>query len=272
MILMSDMITAATVTRFGTSSSEEGDDVVAIEEPLEIAVAWHDGDETRTKNISVTMRTPGDDFDLAAGFLLTEGLIQEGRDIGSIRHWGSPNRVRASLAGNVRLDTSRLERHFYTTSSCGVCGKTSIEAVSVASKRLAARSPVPASSLHKLPELLHAAQPAFRATGSIHGAAIVDASGQLIRSREDVGRHNAVDKVIGSFIRNGEAIPPDAILAVSSRTSFEIVQKAVVAGITAVASVGGPSSLAIELAQETGLTLVGFVRDGRFNVYSGVVR
>jgi FdhD protein len=253
-------------------AAERDDDLVAVEEPLEIRAAWHDGGgELREKNISVTMRTPGDDFDLAVGFLFTESLIRGGGDVESVRHWGSPNRVRVALAPGARVDTAKLDRHFYTTSSCGVCGKTSIEALRVVSSPLPACEPVAARVIHRLPSLLREAQPAFRATGSTHGAAIVGRDGALLRAREDVGRHNAVDKVIGSFVRDAATPLHDVILAVSSRASFEIVQKAIVAGIPTVASVGGPSSLAIELAREFGVTLVSFVRDERFNVYSGQV-
>jgi FdhD protein len=269
---MSEQTTSVEVTRVA-AHDDRADDVVAIEEPLEIRAAWTAAGELREKNISVTMRTPGDDFDLAVGFLFTEALIAGGGDVESVRHWGSPNRVRVALAPHARIDTAKLDRHFYTTSSCGVCGKTSIEALRVVTAPLPPRDPIARDVVHRLPAQLHAAQPAFRATGSVHGAAIFDHAGTMLRVREDVGRHNAVDKVIGSFVReNAAARLSDAILAVSSRASFEIVQKAVMAGIAIVASVGGPSSLAIELAREFGVTLLGFVRDGRFNVYSGEVR
>ena len=267
---MADQTTSVEVTRVA-AQDDRADDVVAIEEPLEIRAAWTAGSELREKNISVTMRTPGDDFDLAVGFLFTEALIGGGGDVESVRHWGSPNRVRVALGPHARIDTSKLERHFYTTSSCGVCGKTSIESLRVVTAPLPPRGAIARDVVHRLPAQLHDAQPAFRATGSVHGAAIFDNAGTLLRGREDVGRHNAVDKVIGSFVRENAAPLSDAILAVSSRASFEIVQKAVMAGIPVVASVGGPSSLAIELAREFGVTLLGFVRDGRFNVYSGAV-
>ncbi len=272
MIAMPEMTTAVGMTRVGSAAREQRDDLVAIEEPLEIRAAWGKGAEAREKNISVTMRTPGDDYDLAVGFLFTEGLIRAADEIESVRHWGSPNRVRVALAPHAKIDTSRLERHFYTTSSCGVCGKTSIEAVRVACAAVPSSGPVDAAVIHRLPEMLHEAQPAFRATGSVHGAALFDGGGTMLCSREDVGRHNAVDKVIGSFVRDGAAPPADSILAVSSRMSFEIVQKAIVAGIPTVASVGGPSSLAIDLARDFGVTLLAFVRDGRFNIYAGEVR
>ncbi|HEY0156514.1 MAG TPA: formate dehydrogenase accessory sulfurtransferase FdhD [Thermoanaerobaculia bacterium] len=262
--------TPVNVTRVTAGAREAGEDVVAVEEPLEIRAAWLSGAETREKNISVTMRTPGDDYDLAAGFLFTEGLVRGG-EIESVRHWGSPNQVRVALRPPARIDASKLERHFYTTSSCGVCGKTSIDALTTISTPLPPHPPLDAAVVRELPGRLLDAQAAFRATGGVHGAALFDRGGALLRLREDVGRHNAVDKVIGSYILE-EAHPfAESILAVSSRGSFEIVQKAVMAGIPAVAFIGGPSSLAVELARRFNVTLLGFVRDERFNVYSGEV-
>lgn len=253
------------VKRVAHGSVTQNEDVLAVEEPLEIRVAW----EEREKNISVTMRTPGDDYDLAAGFLFTEGLIHSSQDIESIRHWGSPNVVR--VAARVRIDTAKLDRHFYTTSSCGVCGKTSIDAIRVACAALPPSPPVSAEVIHGLPKTAEQHQSAFRATGGLHGAAIFNASGDLLRIREDIGRHNAVDKVIGSLFRERAVPLSDTLLMVSSRASFELVQKAVVAGIRVLASVGAPSTLAVQLAREFDLTLLGFVRDGRFNVYAGEV-
>ena len=255
------------VTRIAQGSVTENEDVLAVEEPLEIRVAF----EGREKNISVTMRTPGDDYDLAAGFLFTEALIRSAADIEAIRHWGSPNVVRVEL--RVPIDASKLDRHFYTTSSCGVCGKSSIDAVRVLGGVTRALQPVRLSKevIHTLPNLLQQHQSAFRATGGLHGAAVFTSSGDLLRIREDIGRHNAVDKVIGSLFRDGATPLSDSVLMVSSRASFELVQKAIVAGIPALASVGAPSTLAVQLARDFGLTLLGFVRDGRFNIYSGEV-
>jgi FdhD protein len=250
--------------RITSESAEETDDVLAVEEPLEIRVA--------EKPISVTMRTPGDDFDLAAGFLFTEALIGSGAEIESIRHWGSPNVVRVSLAEGSAIDASKLDRHFYTTSSCGVCGKSSIDAVRViqsCSRLPPAR--ISRALVNRLPEVLAQHQPAFQATGGLHGAAMFRPTGELLRIREDIGRHNAVDKAIGSLVREDPASLPGSILMVSSRASFELVQKAIVAGITILAAVGAPSTLAVDAAREFGLTLLGFVRDGRFNVYAGEV-
>jgi FdhD protein len=264
---MAQKTTTTPITRVTPRAREDVNDLVAIEEPLEISAAWFVDGEAREKNISVTMRTPGDDYDLAAGFLFTEGLIRDGREIENIRHWGSPNRVRVAMKPGARIDTSKLDRHFYTTSSCGVCGKTSIDAVSVASEPLPNGRPLDEAIIRTLPAALHNAQSAFHTTGGVHGAALVDAQGSVLKAREDIGRHNAVDKVIGSFIREG-ALPPDgSVLVVSSRASFELVQKAIVARISALVAIGGPSSLAIDLARRFNLTLIGFARADRFNVY-----
>ena len=263
--------TSFQVTRVGASASEVFDDIIAIEEPLEIIVAWNAGSEPREKTISVMMRTPGDDFDLAIGFLFTEGLIRSADDVTSLRHWASPNRVRAALRPELRLDTSRLDRHFYTTSSCGVCGKTSIDALGPSTSPLPSHPPVARDLIAVAARSLYESQAAFRETGGVHGAAIVDGSSAVQSVREDVGRHNAVDKAIGSMLREGRRPLNGAMLVVSSRAGFEIVQKAVVAGIPALISIGAPSSLAIDMARQFNLTLVGFVRDDRFNVYAGEV-
>jgi FdhD protein len=180
--------------------------------------------------------------------------------------------LRVALREGARVDTSKLDRHFYTTSSCGVCGKTSIEALRVVTNQTPKLThSIAGEIVHSLPAKLEAHQAAFRATGALHAAAIFDGRGQLLRCREDIGRHNAVDKVIGSLFRERATPLSDTILMVSSRGSFEIVQKAVVAGIPVVASMGAPSTLAVDLAREFGLTLLGFVRNGRFNVYAGSI-
>jgi FdhD protein len=266
-----ERIATVAVTRIDRSTATPGEDALVIEEPLEIQAAWQSGGELREKTISVTMRTPGDDFDLAIGFLFTEGLIGTADDVESVRHWGSPNVVRVVLAGGARIDAAKLDRHFYTTSSCGVCGKTSIDALRIASKPLARIAPATAELVHRLPIALKEQQSAFRATGGLHGAAIFDRQGTMLRLREDIGRHNAVDKVIGSLFVERLTPLSEAILMVSSRASFELVQKAVVAGIPLLAAVGAPSTLAVDLAREFNLTLLGFVRERRFNVYAGEV-
>jgi len=236
-------------------------DAVVVEEPLEIRV----GD----KPVSVTLRTPGHDFDLAAGFLFTESILRSREEIESIRHWGSPNVVRIALRDGARVDLQRLQRHFYSTSSCGVCGKASIDALRVAIAPIVDDARVSQEMLVSLPDVLRAQQAAFDATGAIHGAAAFGRDGSMLCIREDIGRHNAVDKVIGSLFLDGARAD---ILVVSGRTSFEIVQKCAVARIPILVAVGAPSSLAIEVAHEFGITLLGFVRDGRANIYAGEQR
>ncbi len=247
------------ILRIDANGTTELDDTLTVEEPLEIRV--------NDKAVSVTLRTPGDDFDLAAGFLFTESILRAAEDVESFRHWGSPNVVRVGLRDGVCVDLARLQRNFYSASSCGVCGKTSIDAVRVHTSPLPSPLSVPPSVVTSLPETLRAAQKTFDATGAIHGAGIFSPAGDLLRAREDVGRHNAVDKVIGSFFREGVTLDAH-ILAVSGRASFEIVQKAIVARIPMLVAVGAPSTLAVELAREMGLTLYGFVREGRFNAYA----
>lgn len=247
------------ILRIDASGTTELEDILAIEEPMEIRV--------NDKPVSVTLRTPGDDFDLAAGFLFTESILRDASDVESFRHWASPNVVRVALREGVRVDLARLQRNFYSASSCGVCGKTSIESVRVHTIALDAPLRVPREVIVSLPDKLREQQKTFDATGAIHGAGIFAADGTLLRMREDVGRHNAVDKVIGSFFREGESLA-GRILVVSGRASFEIVQKAIVARIPVLAAVGAPSTLAVELARELGLTLYGFVRGERFNQYA----
>ena len=254
---------SVTVTRHVANAVTETDDAVVIEEPLEIRVG--------ERPVSVTMRTPGHDFELAAGFLFTESIVQRAEDIESIRHWGSANVVRVALKEGVKVDLQRLQRHFYSTSSCGVCGKTSIDAVRVNTSAIDDDIRVTGETIARLPELLRGAQTTFDATGGIHAAGLFDPDGTLLRVREDLGRHNAVDKVIGSALLDGTPLER-RILFVSSRTSFELVQKAAVARIPFLAAVGAPSSLAVELARELNMTLLGFVREGRFNIYSGAER
>jgi len=244
------------------------EDYLAAEEPLEIRV----GEEPLT----VTMRTPGDDLELAAGFLFTEGLVQRRAQIVALESDAGEseknrgNVVRAQLAPGSAPDLDRMRRNFLATSSCGVCGKASID--SVRARALAPPNPdfrLGAEVLVRLPEALRASQAAFGRTGGLHAAALFDASGELLVLREDIGRHNAVDKVIGWALL-AERIPlGDAVLMVSGRGGFEIVQKAIVAGVPIVASVSAPSSLAVQLARELRLTLVGFLRGRRFVIYAG---
>lgn len=256
-------------------------DALAVEEPLEIRLGFVENGKAKHKSISITMRTPGDDFELAAGFLFTEGIIKSADQINKIKHCGFPakdsgfnNTVRVDLRSDIKIDFKRLERHFYTSSSCGVCGKTSIEALQTGVCSLAEHSsPVFASeTIHRLPEVLRNSQNVFDRTGGLHAAALFNASGEMESLREDVGRHNAVDKLVGSQFLAGKTPVSDKLLLVSGRASFELVQKALMAGIPILAAVGAPSSLAVELAREYGMTLLGFVRDNRFNIYCGAER
>jgi FdhD protein len=224
------------------------------------------------------MRTPGQDAELAVGFLLGEGIIRGPSDIESVRPCGPAvgalrlhNVVRVELRSDVSVDMKRLERHFYTTSSCGVCGKTSLEALQVSPGfELPIEGPiVSAATIHRLPQQLRQSQAIFDHTGGLHGAGLFTASGELIGLREDVGRHNAVDKLIGAEVLAGRVPLLDRLLFLSGRASFELGQKALMAGIPVIVAVGAPSSLAVELACRFKMTLVGFARDNRFNVYSG---
>ncbi len=253
-------------------------DALAVEEPLELRLLWGPAEDRRDTALSITMRTPGSDLELAVGFLVGEGIVQAREDVASVRHDGravrpdgTSNVVRVALAANVGVDVARLERHFYTTSSCGVCGKTSIETLRTTRHPILREgSPIlSARVLYALPGVLRARQETFEVTGGLHAAALFDPTGELLAIREDVGRHNAVDKVVGALALTC-ALPAIArVLLVSGRASFELVQKARMAGVPVLAAVGAPSSLAVDLAREGGMTLVGFLRDDRFNVYSG---
>jgi FdhD protein len=229
-------------------------DEVAVEEPLEIRIGG--------RPVAVTMRTPGHDVELALGFCLSEGLAPEAASLTD------------DLAANTidvrapAFDPARLQRSFYTTSSCGVCGKGALEAVAVEAPRVASRLRVPAAVVAALPDRLRDAQATFAATGGLHATGLFDREGRLLCAREDVGRHNAMDKVVGwAYLRDMLPVA-EALLCVSGRLSFELVQKAAVAGCPIVAAVGAPSSLAVELAADRGITLCGFVRGGRLNVYT----
>lgn len=255
----------------GTHPGEPRDDLLAVEEPLEIQLGYARRGWRVHKSVSITMRTPGSDDELAAGFLFTEGIVGDAAHIESIRT-EAPNIVRVELRAEVAVDLRRLERHFYTTSSCGVCGKASIAVLNLPNlSRPAADRPVfDAETIHGLPAALRATQAVFDQTGGLHAAALFEPSGTLITLREDVGRHNAVDKLIGSQLLAGKSAPMDGhLLFVSGRASFELVQKALAAGLPFLAAVGAPSSLAVGLAQAHGMTLLGFVRGGRFNIYAG---
>ncbi|HEU5425293.1 MAG TPA: formate dehydrogenase accessory sulfurtransferase FdhD [Actinocrinis sp.] len=272
------------------SGGRRSRDILAAEEPLEIRVAG--------KQIAVTMRTPGDDFDLVAGYLVGEGVIREAHQIARMRFCGdsacsgpvglggawSPDRIEAAhdtynivdvdLAPGTAVPLWSLDRNTYTTSACGVCGKSSIEAVRANAHWSVETDPVRITPeiLYSLPRTLRAGQKLFSKTGGLHAAGLFTSDGTLLCVREDVGRHNAVDKVIGWAVRDGRLPLRGHLLAVSGRASFELVQKAAAAGIPLLAAVSAPSSLAVELARESGMTLAGFVRGESANVYCGVER
>jgi FdhD protein len=265
-----------TVERMHTAGvSGREHDVLAVEEPLEIRLVAVVRGQPIGKTVAVTMRTPGHDAELALGFLFTEGVVRDRSEVEDVDP-GDPagNTLSVRLAPGAAVDLGRLERHFYTTSSCGVCGKTSIEALrTVSAYPLPPGEPVVAAEvIRDLPRTLHAAQAVFAATGGLHASALFDAAGRLHGLREDVGRHNALDKVIGAELLAGRLPAYERTLVVSGRASFELVQKAVMAGIPILVAVGAPSSLAVQLATCTGMTLVGFAREGRFNIYSGKQR
>jgi FdhD protein len=272
--------TKATVWKVRGDRPRKETDVLAAEEPMEIRVESGPKDRRETTSLSVTMRTPGNDFELAAGFLFTEGIVDRSRDLARIEYCTDAkveqeyNIVSAILQPTVHFRPDRLTRHFYMTSSCGVCGKTALEAIRVA-VRYPIRSDRPAldpATIASLPDRLREGQKLFSETGGLHAAGLFDASGRLAEIREDVGRHNAVDKVVGEAFLANRVPLSESILAVSGRSSFEILQKAAVAGIPCVVAVGAPSSLAVEIAAEFGMTLVGFARSGGFNVYTGMGR
>lgn len=262
------------VVRDGDARSQG--DVVAAEEPLEIRVALAGAPERR---LAVTMRTPGNDFELAVGFLASEGVVRSRDDVEQVRYCvGGPdeqqfNVVTVALRPSAQFDPSRLERTFYTTSSCGVCGKASLEALEMQDcPALPAGPAIDAGTLAALPDALRSRQRVFERTGGLHAAGLFDAAGTLQLLREDVGRHNTVDKLAGALVLEGRYPAGERVLAVSGRASFEIMQKALMAGIPFVAAVGAPSSLAVSVAEEFGMTLAGFVREGGFNVYAGPSR
>jgi FdhD protein len=266
----------ADVVTYEGGKVERRSDLLAAEEPLEMRVSVEEGGRRVRHSVAVTMRTPGHDFALAAGFFFSEGIVAGREAIWKIAYCPSAeeeNVVEVHLEPGVAFDPQRFTRNVYTTSSCGVCGKTSIDMVrGVCPAPPVGRVRIDREVLTGLPAALRRAQPVFAGTGGLHAAGLFDAAGRLLLQHEDVGRHNALDKLIGTLLLDGALPASDRVLLVSGRASFELVQKALAAGIPVLAAVGAPSSLAMELARELGLTLVGFLRDGRFNVYSGEER
>jgi FdhD protein len=271
------------ITRVKLGVREGRTDKLALEEPLEIQLSTQGGNEAGRawKTVAITMRTPGQDRELAAGFLSGEGILRSTRDIETIYSCGArygkqewQNRVRVALKPGTEFDLNRLERNFYVSSSCGVCGKTSLEALLSSGFEPIADAgwTVGEQMVQSLPERLRKAQPVFDQTGGLHAAGLFSLEGEALVVREDVGRHNAVDKVVGARLLAGHEKNHAQILVVSGRASFELVQKTVAAGIPMLVAVGAPSSLAVQLAEEFGVTLAGFVRAGGFNIYTGAQR
>ncbi|MGH3586554.1 MAG: formate dehydrogenase accessory sulfurtransferase FdhD [Pseudonocardia sp.] len=267
---MGRLIARRPVLRLDAAGGTRRPDALAVEEPLELRVGG--------RALAVTMRTPGHDVELAHGFLLTEGVIGDAGDVREARYCGSRddegrntyNVLDVGLAPGVPPPAAGVERNFYTTSSCGVCGKASLDAVRLRTRHSPAADPVrvPPEVLADLPDVLRDHQRVFDSTGGLHAAGLFTAAGEPLVVREDVGRHNAVDKVLGWALLQGRIPARGGVLMVSGRASFELAQKAVMAGVPVLGAVSAPSSLAVELANECGLTLAGFIRDGRMNVYS----
>ena len=264
------------VQRVGVANAGEVD-VVATEEPLGIRLGYSRADGSRAEEeVSITMRTPGHDEDLAVGFLFTEGIIRGRSEVEGVVPRGQPsptgliNVVRVDLVPGVKVDFARLQRHFYMSSSCGICGKASIDSVAVQGRFDLNTTGVRigADALGRLPALLRDEQAVFKQTGGLHASGLFDASGRIVAAREDVGRHNALDKLVGRALLDDRVPLTDYGVVLSGRASFELMQKAKIAGCAFVAAVGAPSSLAVELAREFGMTLVGFLKPGRFNIYN----
>jgi FdhD protein len=267
---MSKSISNISINKFKANSFSNVDDAVAIEEPLEISLAYFFEDILKIKNISITMRTPGDDEALALGFLFTEGIISSIVQIEKTTQT-SDNTIYVYIKKNVELDLSKIERHFYTTSSCGVCGKSSIDAIHTLKDKVAPSQieKIDTDIILSLNEKVRTHQAVFSSTGGLHASALFDNNGNFIYLYEDVGRHNALDKMIGNGLKSNSLPFNNHILFLSGRTSFELIQKAIQASISVVCAVGAPSSLAVELAQSYNITLIGFLKKESFNMYCG---
>jgi len=271
-------LTPSEIIKVNNSDVKHVNDMLSVEEPLAIILVHFVNDSWVEKNIAVTMRTPGNDIELTMGFLFTEGIIQSFNQIKNIEesvsvesyNGLSANQIKFHLNEDIQFDLSKLERNFYTTSSCGVCGKASIDAVKIACPIIVPTEKwkIEKQILLTLNDSLQNVQENFNFSGGIHASAMFDLAGELIDIKEDVGRHNALDKLIGSAVQKNEIPLFNHILFLSGRVSFELVQKASMVGFRMICAVGAPSSLAVDLAEELDITLVGFLRDNRFNIYS----
>jgi FdhD protein len=259
------------ITKVSPTQWLEAEDDLAVEEPLEIQLQYGSGHDRTRKVVSVTMRTPGNDEELALGFLFTEGIIRQPAQVAQTQVQPASNSVLVTLQEDVAPVLQKIDRNFYTTSSCGVCGKTSIDAIKTVSSYQDQHDELSlqADLFYRLAEELAQQQTLFQITGGLHASAFFDLGGHFLMLREDVGRHNALDKLIGAAFLKGDLPLHDKILFLSGRASFELIQKASMAGIKVVAAVGAPSSLAVQLAEDAGITLIGFLRDQGFNIYSG---
>lgn len=274
---MTTPIRPVQILRVGAGKTERLPDLVVTEEPLEIRVGHGAEDDRKQFSLSVTMRTPGNDEALCVGFLYTEAVIDSMDQVVTVKYCedlgrseGMENLMRVELKPGIEISDEQFKRNFYTTSSCGVCGKASIDSIKVDCAPLKMKGiELDKEMLFALPDKLRQAQQVFKHTGGLHASALFDVQGNLISYQEDVGRHNALDKLIGSRLMEGNNNFEQMILVLSGRISFELVQKALRAGIATIAAVGAPSSLAVELAEEFGMTLIGFLKADRFNVYSG---
>lgn len=267
---MHPSIRTVSTLKVNNESAEPAPDVVVVEEPLEILLGTGAGNLRKRTALAVTMRTPGHDEDLALGFLFTEGILAQTSDVLQLRIMGE-NSLLVEFAAHVYVDLDRLSRNMFANSSCGVCGKASLDAVQTNAVYVSVPGwpYVTPEVVYTLPETLREAQEAFEQTGGLHAAGLFTHTGELVLLREDVGRHNAVDKVIGAALRMGLSFPlKDHVLMVSGRAGFELVQKASMAGLPWLVAVGAPTSLSVELAESCGMTLVGFLRGKRFNVYA----
>ncbi len=277
---MSTPVQAVEVLKVGASAPETLPDLVVSEEPLEIRIGHGPSDNRQQFSLSVTMRTPGNDEQLCLGFLYTEGIISSMEEVLSVKYCedlgkteGMENLMRVELKPSVEISQEQFKRNFYTTSSCGVCGKASIDAIKVSCEVISNKSiSIKKEVLFGLPDQLRKAQQVFEHTGGLHASGLFDVKGNLIAHHEDVGRHNALDKLIGTSLLTDLTVLKTSVLVLSGRISFELVQKALRAQIPIIAAVGAPSSLAVSLAEEFGITLVGFLKNDRFNIYTGKER
>jgi FdhD protein len=270
------------ITKVNNFSIQTVDDIIVVEEPLEIRLGYGSMDMREETNVSITMRTPGNDFELATGFLFTEGIIKSGDDILSIKYCTDHqkkeqqfNIVRVELKPDVEFEASVFNRNFYMTSACGICGKASIDAIAIHCLKREVNDDfkIDKQLVFSLADKLKQKQAIFNNTGGIHAAALFSSDCELLHMMEDVGRHNALDKLIGWLITSNKIKQTNnTVLFLSGRASFELLQKATMAGIVIVCAVGAPSSLAVQTAEEFGITLIGFLREGRFNIYSHAFR